>query len=338
TKKRGGETKRGAGAAIPLTHETRTNMNTQKIAYAAWTDFSEACDGSARALLASVGPEKALAMVERDATMNDSEREKFNSLGSANERNLEDALYVWKGKYRGREHAQANLALIERLGGGFLTPEDDEWPVAGNDPHSNPIGLWWRGNMAAGIPKTHRALAIVGSRDATDYGRHITAEIAFHAANNGVTVVSGGAYGIDARAHEAALGAESNGCPTMAIMAGGLDRYYPAGNADLLTQIAARGIVLSENAPGKTPTRGRFLARNRLIAGLAGATVVTEARWRSGAMTTANHAKAMGRNVGAVPGSVFSANSAGTHRLIRDGIASLITIGTEALNLLDTNI
>lgn len=166
--------------------------------------------------------------------------------------------------------------------------------MAGNDPRSNPIGLWWRGNMAAWIPETRRALAIVGSRDATDYGRQITAEIAFHAANNGVTVVSGGAYGIDARAHEAALGAESNGCPTMAIMAGGLDRYYPAGNAALLTQIAARGIVLSENAPGKSPTRWRFLARNRLIAGLTGATVVTEARWRSGAMTTANHAKAMG--------------------------------------------
>ncbi|KAA0977186.1 DNA-protecting protein DprA [Paeniglutamicibacter gangotriensis] len=312
-------------------------MNTQRIAYAAWTDFSEPCDGAARALLAAVGPEKGLAIVEQDATMTDSEREIFNSHKSTNERNLEDALYVWKGKYRGREHAQASLALIERLGGGFLTPEDENWPIAGNDPRSNPIGLWWRGNMENGIPEKHRAMAIVGSRDATEYGRQATAEISIHAATNGVTVVSGGAYGIDATAHEAALSAEGNEFPTIAVMAGGLDRYYPVGNADLLTRIAERGTVLSEIAPGKAPTRWRFLARNRLIAGLTGATVVTEARWRSGAMTTANHAKTMGRNVGAVPGSVFSANSAGTHRLIRDGIADLVTTGADALNLLDTN-
>jgi DNA processing protein len=119
----------------------------------------------------------------------------------------------------------------------------------------------------------------------------------------------------------------------MAVMAGGLDRYYPAGNEELLRAIASRGILLAEVPPGAAPTRWRFLQRNRLIAALAAATIVVEARWRSGALNTAHHAAGLGRGVGAVPGSVYSANSAGTHRLLRDGSAIAVTDAAEAAEL-----
>ena len=118
-------------------------------------------------------------------------------------------------------------------------------------------------------------------------------------------------------------------------MAGGLDRFYPAGNEDLLYQVHREGLLISEVAPGSTPTRWRFLQRNRLIAALCAATIVTEARWRSGALSTAHHATEMGREVGAVPGSVYSANSAGCHRLIREGAAALITDAAEVLELIN---
>ena len=148
-------------------------------------------------------------------------------------------------------------------------------------------------------------------------------------------MASGGAYGIDAQAHRSALAAAEPGHwpATVAIMACGLDRYYPAGNEELLRTVASRGLLLSELPPGAAPTRWRFLQRNRLIAALAGTTVVVEARWRSGALNTAHHAAGLGRPVGAVPGSIYSANSAGTHRLLRDGSAVCVTDAAEAAEL-----
>src|SRR6185312_3472621 len=123
-------------------------------------------------------------------------------------------------------------------------------------------------------------------------------------AQRGFTIISGGAYGIDAHAHRSALAAGSSGSlPTIAVMAGGVDRFYPSGNEDLLRAVANQGAVLAEVPPGSAPTRYRFLQRNRLIAALASVTVVVEARWRSGALNTAHHAESLGRAVGAVPGS-----------------------------------
>jgi DNA processing protein len=116
-------------------------------------------------------------------------------------------------------------------------------------------------------------------------------------------------------------------------MACGVDRYYPAGNEDLLRSIAERGLLISEVPPGSAPTRWRFLQRNRLIAALSAVTVVVEARWRSGALNTAHHAAELGRPVGAVPGSVHSANSAGCHRLLRDGSAVCVTDAAEVAEL-----
>ncbi|MFS2032033.1 DNA-processing protein DprA, partial [Curtobacterium sp. CT11-45] len=148
-----------------------------------------------------------------------------------------------------------------------------------------------------------------------------TAEIASVAADDGVEIVSGGAYGIDAVAHRVAVAA---GTPTTAVLAGGVDQFYPAGNHDLLRNVLGRGRVLSESPPGTRPTRWRFLHRNRLIAALSGATVVVEAAARSGALNTAHHALHLGRPVFAVPGPFASAASVGCHRLIADGNAQIV--------------
>ena len=121
--------------------------------------------------------------------------------------------------------------------------------------------------------------------------------------------------------------------PTIAVMAGGVDRFYPSGNEDLLRAVCNQGAVLAEVPPGSAPTRYRFLQRNRLIAALSAVTVVVEARWRSGALNTAHHAETLGRAVGAVPGSVHSANSAGCHRLLRDGGAVCVTDAGEIAEL-----
>ncbi|MDK1328084.1 DNA-processing protein DprA [Arthrobacter sp. zg-Y1143] len=228
-----------------------------------------------------------------------------------------------------------DLETIRRLGGELLIPEDPRWPEALRHLEAGmPLCLWVRGNPEAAFPELNRTVAVVGSRDATGYGLSITGDISAGLANRGYTIVSGGAYGIDAQAHRAALAASTgNSAATIAVMACGADRFYPAGNEDLLRSVADRGLLLSEVPPGSAPTRWRFLQRNRIIAALSAATVVVEARWRSGALNTAHHAAGLGREVGAVPGSVYSANSAGCHRLLRDGSAVCVTDAQEVAEL-----
>jgi len=195
-----------------------------------------------------------------------------------------------------------------------------------------PLCLWWRG-MEHPLPAAGKCVALVGSRDSTSYGASVTGDLAYSLAQRGFTIVSGGAYGIDAHAHRAALAGAGETMPTIAVMAGGVDRFYPSGNEDLLRTVANQGAVLAEVPPGSAPTRYRFLQRNRLIAALSSVTVVVEARWRSGALNTAHHAETLGRAVGAVPGSVHSANSAGCHRLIREGGAVCVTDAGEVAEL-----
>jgi DNA processing protein len=171
---------------------------------------------------------------------------------------------------------------------------------------------------------------VIGARACTAYGEHVTAELVAGLGTSGWTVVSGGAYGIDAVAHRAALAA---GGQTIAFLAGGVDRLYPSGNTRLLEAVADGGAVVSEVPPGSVPTKTRFLLRNRLIAASALATVVVEAAWRSGALSTARHAAALLRPVGAVPGPVTSAASAGCHRLLREGSAVCVTDAAEVADL-----
>jgi DNA processing protein len=228
---------------------------------------------------------------------------------------------------------ERDLATMERLGGRMIIPGDDLWPGQLRDLGIHePICLWWRG-VELELPPAAKSVALVGSRDSTSYGASVTGDLAYSLAQRGFTVVSGGAYGIDAHAHRAALAGGSGPMPTIAVMAGGVDRFYPSGNEDLLRAVANQGAVIAEVPPGSAPTRYRFLQRNRIIAALASVTVVVEARWRSGALNTAHHAESLGRAVGAVPGSVHSANSAGCHRLLREGGAICVTDAAEIAEL-----
>jgi DNA processing protein len=228
---------------------------------------------------------------------------------------------------------ERDLATMQRLGGRLLIPTDELWPRQLADLGlQEPLCLWWRG-VEQELPAVNKAIALVGSRDSTSYGSAVPGDLAYALAQRGFTIISGGAYGIDAHAHRAALAGAAGALPTIAVMAGGVDRFYPAGNEDLLRAVANQGAVLAEVPPGSAPTRYRFLQRNRLIAALASVTVVVEARWRSGALNTAHHAEALGRAVGAVPGSVHSANSAGCHRLLREGGAVCVADAGEIAEL-----
>lgn len=213
-------------------------------------------------------------------------------------------------------------------------PEDPDWPAPlGDLQETQPVCLWGRGDRARMRHVSAHSIAVVGSRDCSTYGRSVTYDLAGGLAARGWCVLSGGAYGVDEAAHRAALATAVGPLPTVAVMAGGVDRLYPMGNQALLEQVVQEGLVLSEAAPGTMPARFRFLDRNRLIAGLAAVTVVTESRWRSGAQSTAHHAAELSRPVAAVPGSVHSATSAGCHRLIKEGSAVLVTDLNDVLEL-----
>ncbi|MFD2796212.1 DNA-processing protein DprA [Promicromonospora vindobonensis] len=222
------------------------------------------------------------------------------------------------------------LMMLGRYGGTFLTPDDPRWPTgfAGLGAGA-PLALWVRGDpdlTRLGV----RSVSLVGSRACTDYGIRVTRALACGLADRGFTVVSGGANGIDAEAHRGAL---VSGAPTVAFLAGGVDRLYPASNTDLLRRTMERGAVVSEVPPGSVPGKQRFLKRNRLIAALTSGTVVVEASVRSGALSTANHAVSLLRPLGAVPGPVTSMASAGCHELLRRGAAVCVTDAAEAAEL-----
>ena len=212
------------------------------------------------------------------------------------------------------------LERTEHFGASIITPGHPHWPAGLNDlGDAAPTCLWVRGdNSLFSLP----AIAIVGARACTGYGEHVTIDITTDLTKSGWTIVSGAAYGIDGLAHRAALAGTGR---TIAVLAGGVDRFYPSGHDALLQRIVESGAVVSEIPIGAAPTKWRFLQRNRIIAAIAEKTVVIEAGHRSGSLNTAGHALAIGRPTGAVPGPVNSATSAGCHRLIREKGAVLIT-------------
>lgn len=237
------------------------------------------------------------------------------------------------------------LELAAKAGARYVCPGDTEWPAGLNDlaeadarngVGGMPIGLWLRGPLRLGggmvdgaAEPAGEAVAMIGSRAASDYGIYVAGEIAAGVADAGVRVVSGAAYGIDGAAHRGALAAA--GGQTVAVLACGVDVAYPRSNDGLLGRIAADGLVVSESALASTPTRRRFLIRNRLVAALAQATVIVEATTHSGTTSTAEWAVACSRSVLAVPGPVTSALSAGTHGWIRDFDAGLVTNADDVL-------
>jgi DNA processing protein len=251
-----------------------------------------------------------------------------------------------------QDESLADLRRAERCDARLVTPEDDEWPAVplhaltlavSEEPvdHTNqsirtlapvpPLALWVRG-PARLDELVDRSVAIVGSRASTAYGEHVAGELGHQLGERGWTVVSGGAYGIDAAAHRGALAAEA---PTVAVLACGVDRPYPAGNGALFHRIAENGLLVSEWPPGCAPLRHRFLVRNRLIAALTRGTVVVEAAARSGAQATATRARRLGREVLVVPGPVTSAMSVGCHELLRDREAGA-TLVTSAAQVIET--
>lgn len=237
----------------------------------------------------------------------------------------------WNRRMERTLNVEAHMAAT--CGAWLVTPADPLWPPQLNDlGPDRPYGLWCRGDSrhlldVASAP----SVALVGSRDPSIYGTEATTHLAAELARRGYTVISGGAMGIDIAAHRAALTQQGSDLPTIAFMAGGLDRLYPAQNSDALNMIVDRGLIMSEVSVGNTPTRWRFLERNRLIAALARHTIVVEARWRSGALNTARHAMEIGRTLWAVPGQINSPNSVGTNRLLRDGLAQTLTEAADIL-------
>ena len=247
-----------------------------------------------------------------------------------------EAAALWRKHFRPDQQPNALrdvLRATENLGLTIVVPGAHGFPASLNDlGESVPYLLWAKGAVSLLAGEMASRFSITGSRAATSYGEHVAGEIASDLTSQEKVLVSGGAYGIDASVHRATLAA---GGRTVAVMASGLDRLYPAGNRDLLERIGDLGLLVSEQPPGAVPTRGRFIARARLVAALSGSTTIVEAAWRSGALAVAHQANELGRVVGAVPGPVTSAASAGTHRLLQEGAASLVTDATDLVALLN---
>ena len=277
------------------------------LARVAWSRLIEPGDERATTLIGQAGPGEALrAVLEREV----------------------EWLRRFVPRLAGLD-PRRDLQGVRRLGGRVVVPSDDEWPAGFADLAAPPPCLWVLGPAALAEAAT-RSVAVVGARAATAYGEHVAGDLACGLGEREFVVVSGLAYGIDGAAHRGAL---ASGAPSVGVVAGGLDRAYPAGHDALMARLAETGAVVSEVPPGSAPTRGRFLQRNRLIAALAGGTIVVEAAMRSGSLNTARTAALLGRPVGAVPGPVTSASSAGCHALVRDGIASLVTDADEVADL-----
>lgn len=222
------------------------------------------------------------------------------------------------------------LTIIDKAGGSFLTPEDLEWPTQLNELASAPIGLIVKGRVEC---LSQRSIAIVGTRNPTPYGARIASDFAAGFVDREWLIVSGGAYGIDTQAHKGALIAEG---VTIAVIASGIDINYPAGNERLFAEIADLGAIVSEVMPGTPAFPSRFLTRNRIIAALSKSTLVVEAAFRSGSLRTARDAAELLRPVMAIPGPINSPTSEGTHRLIGERVAEIVTSVADAIELISS--
>lgn len=230
----------------------------------------------------------------------------------------------------GPEQVPEMLDEMQRAGVRVALPGDPEFPSQLLDLPEPPLALWLRGPMDLRLSAL-RSVAVVGARASTAYGEQATGVLAGGLAEEGWAVVSGGAFGIDAAAHRAALGV---GGTTLAVLACGVTTAYPRAHTSLFSRIADNGLVMSELPPGSQPLKHRFLARNRVIAALTRGTVVVEAARRSGAVATASRALELGRVVMAVPGPITSMASSGVNRLLHEGVARAVCEPAEAVSLL----
>ena len=223
----------------------------------------------------------------------------------------------------------AELERLAAIGARAITWHDPDYPPRLKEIYDLPPVLYVRGEL---VPEDERAVAVVGTRRATAYGREVAYRLAFDLSRSGVTIVSGMARGIDAIAHRAALEA---GGRTIAVLGSGIDVIYPREHASLADQIVNKGALISEHSLGARPDAQNFPRRNRIMSGMTLGTVVVEGGETSGAMITARHAIDENREVFAVPGNIFSPSSRGTNRLIRESGAKLVLDYTDVLEELN---
>jgi DNA processing protein len=295
----------------------------QRLARAALTYLAEPGDRLLGALLGSCDPAALVAGIRAGCLP-----EAAHALGARRLAAADRAMRNWRVRLAELPD-DGDLATLERHGIRLACPGDPEWPsqldVLGD---TRPYALWLRGSADLRY-SCLRSVAVVGARAATAYGSHVAAEMAAALAERGWAVLSGGAYGVDGAAHRGSLAADG---VTIAVLASGIDDPYPRGNHDLFDAIAAQGVLTSEWPPGRTPTRVRFLIRNRVIAALARGTVVVEAAVRSGALSTARYARDLYRPLMAVPGPVTSEMSAGCHWMMREWNATCVTGAADVLD------
>lgn len=221
------------------------------------------------------------------------------------------------------------LARLDRAGASAITWDDEQrYPRHLRHIQNPPVVLYVRGEL---LPRDEIAVAIVGTRTPSEYGRRVANKLAAELSARGVTIVSGLARGVDAEAHRAALEA---GGRTIAVLGSGLDVVYPREHTGLARDVARGGAVMTDYPLGSKPDAVHFPARNRIVSGLSLGTIVVEAGDTSGALITARFAGEQGRDVFAVPGSIFSKHSFGVHRLIQDG-AKLVACTQDVLDELN---
>lgn len=289
------------------------NLTEDQCARLSWARIAEPDDRTARAMIAERGVVEALEM----ARAGESGRPRASAERFASR--LKDL------------DIERDLEITAKVGARVLFPTDADWPDGVDALDYAPWCLWVTAKNSMSLASMcQRSAAIVGARASTSYGEYVAAELAAGLASRDFTVISGAAFGIDAAAHRGALACDGD---TIAVVAGGVERPYPAAHASLLARIAEVGAIVSEVPPGSAPTRTRFLARNRLIAAFSGGTVIVEAGLRSGSRSTVTHAVKLLRPVAAVPGPITSMVSAGCHEEIRAGRAQLVTDAAEVAEL-----
>jgi DNA processing protein len=302
--------------------EAGSDAEAERRARAALSVLADPGDATLGALLRAWPAREILAVVSHPAGGAAALRSGAGDpAGRLSARRLDRAIARWRARL-GLLPTPAQLADREGDDLRMICPGDTEWPSQLDDlGDRQPAVLWVQGRADLRFACL-RSVALVGSRAATAYGTHVAGELGFGLAERGVTVVSGGAYGIDSAAHRGALAADG---VTVAVLASGLSYGYPRGHQGLFAAITDQGALISECPPDRAPTRPGFLIRNRIIAVLSRGTVVVEAAVRSGALSTARHARELRRPLMAVPGPVTSQQSAGCHELLREGSALCVT-------------
>lgn len=292
-------------------------MSDERTARATLTAIAEPGDAFLNRIIDKAGPGRALEAI-RTGRLPDDVPASLKEI---------DRLEHWRIRLIAAEPDQ-DMAVCARFHGRLICPGDPEWPTTLDDLGSGrPYALWLRGPGDLRY-NCLRSVAVVGSRAASPYGMRAASDFASELADEGWTVISGGALGIDAAAHRGALAADG---PTVAVFANGVDVPYPASNEGLFAEMARRSLLVSESPPGTHPHRLRFLVRNRVIAALSRGTLVVEAEARSGALNTAAWAAKLGRVVMAVPGPITSRTSVGCHRLLREENATVVTRTAEII-------